>query len=369
MDTLFNTSFNEAQKTHMRNEIEIFESCYELEEKGVKLRMNLVEVLGFGDQMQRDESMQPLVLYLVDQHENYLMEETRAVRALHECRDTRIHVCLYFVTPKDNHLKSFDIIALKALCPHVNLIPIIAKADTLSRSALEELKENIRQDMAKHGISCYELPTNRTESEDGIVGANTLLKTFYPFAVCGSRTVDTSGRRVRQYPWGAVEVDNENHNDFIRLRDAIIRLNMTDLLKKTHDVFYAKYREERLPEIGLSTQEGEDNVEDEGFEEKLSKLRQDQSRQVDHQQQEMREMFALRIREKESELRAQQKMIETRYEAELDKLQQEKERYSEKLAAVAKEYDEMQSGVTSSPHNTAAKKKKSFFTRSAAGVD
>lgn len=38
-----------------------------------------------------------------------------------------------------------------------------------------------------------------------------------------------------------------------------------DLLKKTHDVFYAKYREERLPEIGLSTQEGEDNVEDEGY--------------------------------------------------------------------------------------------------------
>lgn len=47
------------------------------------------------------------------------------------------------------------------------------------------------------------------------------------------------------------------------------------------------------------------------FEEKLSKLRQDQSRQVDHQQQEMREMFALRIREKESELRAQQKMVRT----------------------------------------------------------
>lgn len=31
----------------------------ELEEKGVKLRMNLVEVLGFGDQMQRDVGCVP----------------------------------------------------------------------------------------------------------------------------------------------------------------------------------------------------------------------------------------------------------------------------------------------------------------------
>lgn len=45
--------------------------------------------------------------------------------------------------PPRYSLKSFDIMALKALAPHVNLVPIIAKADTLTRVALDELKENV----------------------------------------------------------------------------------------------------------------------------------------------------------------------------------------------------------------------------------
>ena len=53
-----------------------------------------------------------------------------------------------------------------------------------------------------------------------------LAQQFVPFAVCGSTTVE-SGRRVRRYPWGVVEVENESHCDFTRLREAIIRLNMT----------------------------------------------------------------------------------------------------------------------------------------------
>lgn len=49
-----------------------------------------------------------------------------------------------------------------------------------------------------------------------------------PFAVVGSNTVmDVNGKRVRgrQYPWGTVEVDNLEHNDFLALRDMLIRYN------------------------------------------------------------------------------------------------------------------------------------------------
>ena len=48
-----------------------------------------------------------------------------------------------------------------------------------------------------------------------------------PFAVVGSNKVmEVGGKRVRgrQYPWGLVEVDNLVHNDFIALRDMLIRL-------------------------------------------------------------------------------------------------------------------------------------------------
>lgn len=47
-----------------------------------------------------------------------------------------------------------------------------------------------------------------------------------PFAVVGSnRVMEMNGKKVRgrQYPWGTVEVDNLEHNDFLALRDMLIR--------------------------------------------------------------------------------------------------------------------------------------------------
>lgn len=47
-----------------------------------------------------------------------------------------------------------------------------------------------------------------------------------PFAVVGSNTVlEVNSKRVRgrQYPWGLVEVDNLQHNDFLALRETLIR--------------------------------------------------------------------------------------------------------------------------------------------------
>lgn len=52
-----------------------------------------------------------------------------------------------------------------------------------------------------------------------------------PFAVVGSNAVveianGNGGRkiRVRKYPWGIVEVENDAHSDFVTLRNILIRL-------------------------------------------------------------------------------------------------------------------------------------------------
>jgi septin family protein len=53
-------------------------------------------------------------------------------------------------------------------------------------------------------------------------------KSKIPFAIVGSdKEVELpDGRRVRgrKYPWGVIEVDNEEHNDFVKLRQMLIRL-------------------------------------------------------------------------------------------------------------------------------------------------
>ena len=43
--------------------------------------------------------------------------------------------------------------------------------------------------------------------------------------VGSNRVIEVGGKRVRgrQYPWGIVEVENLEHNDFIALRNMVIR--------------------------------------------------------------------------------------------------------------------------------------------------
>lgn len=60
-----------------------------------------------------------------------------------------------------------------------------------------------------------------------------------PFAVVGSRdeiVVNNQKVRAREYVWGVVEVENEAHCDFVKLREMLIRTNMEDLRERTHTV-------------------------------------------------------------------------------------------------------------------------------------
>ena len=57
--------------------------------------------------------------------------------------------------------------------------------------------------------------------------------------------------RARQYPWGVVQVENENHCDFVKLREMLIRVNMEDLREQTHSRHYELYRRCKLEEMGF----------------------------------------------------------------------------------------------------------------------
>lgn len=59
-----------------------------------------------------------------------------------------------------------------------------------------------------------------------------------PFAVVGSReeiVVGDATVRGREYPWGVVEIENEQHCDFVKLREMLIRTNMEDLREVRFD--------------------------------------------------------------------------------------------------------------------------------------
>ena len=63
------------------------------------------------------------------------------------------------------------------------------------------------------------------------------------------------------YPWGVVEVENLEHNDFIALRNMLIRTHMQDLKDVTNNVHYENFRFIKLSSV---TQSGDSKNKNQG---------------------------------------------------------------------------------------------------------
>lgn len=59
-------------------------------------------------------------------------------------QDTRIHCCLYFIAPGGHSLKPIDIIVMKKLSEVVNVVPVIAKSDSLTLEERALFKDRVR---------------------------------------------------------------------------------------------------------------------------------------------------------------------------------------------------------------------------------
>ena len=91
--------------------------------------------------------------YIKDQHSAYLRKELTAMRDRH-IQDTRIHCCLYFVNPTGHSLKPIDIIVMKKLSEVVNVVPVIAKSDSLTLDERERFKSKIRRSLLSTTSVC-----------------------------------------------------------------------------------------------------------------------------------------------------------------------------------------------------------------------
>ncbi|KAK2537942.1 hypothetical protein Q9966_005713 [Columba livia] len=84
-----------------------------------------------------------------------------------------------------------------------------------------------------------------------------LLNASIPFAVIGSnQLIEVKGKKIRGrlYPWGVVEVENPEHNDFLKLRTMLVT-HMQDLQEVTQDLHYENFRSERLKRTGKPVEE------------------------------------------------------------------------------------------------------------------
>ena len=105
------------------------------------VRLTVIDTPGFGDYVNNRDSWMPIIEFLDDQHESYMLQEQQPRRA--DRIDLRVHACLYFIRPTGHTLKPLDIEVMKRLSSRVNLIPVVAKADTLSPADLALFKRRV----------------------------------------------------------------------------------------------------------------------------------------------------------------------------------------------------------------------------------
>ncbi|KAG7221053.1 hypothetical protein INR49_017708 [Caranx melampygus] len=223
--------------------VEITKHTVDIEEKGVKLKLTIVDTPGFGDAVNNTECWKSVADYIDQQFEQYFRDESGLNRK--NIQDNRVHCCLYFISPFGHGLRPLDVEFMKALHEKVNIVPVLAKADTLTPSEVKKKKIKIREEIEQYGIKIYQFPDCDSDEDEEFKQQDLELKESIPFAVIGSNTVvEAKGKRVRGrlYPWGIVEVENSVHCDFVKLRNMLVRTHMQDLKDVTRETHYENYR-------------------------------------------------------------------------------------------------------------------------------
>ncbi|BFZ58816.1 Septin spn4 [Savitreella phatthalungensis] len=330
LNTLFTTTiknYQDHRRRHLKQSdktVEIQITKAELEEKLFKMNLTVVDCPGFGDYVNNRDAWAPIVEFLDDQHESFMRQEQQPRRD--DKIDLRVHACLYFLRPTGHTLKPLDIECMKKLGTRVNLIPVIAKADTMTPNEVAKFKERIRAVVEAQDIQIFRPPV---DSEDPAAAENArVLEAAMPYAVIGSdKDVQTADGRVvkgRQYSWGVAEVENESHCDFKKLRSMLVRTHMLDLIQTTEEIHYENYRAAQME----TRKFGE------------AKVRKADNPKFKLEEEELRKRFTEQVKVEEARFRAwEQRLI-----AERDRLNKDLETTHNEIKAIRDELESLQIG-------------------------
>jgi len=178
VNTLFNTALYPPKQAtgpalDRPKTVNIESIAADIEESGVRLKLTVVDTPGFGDFINNSQSWTPILNNIEARFDAYLEQENRVNR--NKLVDNRVHACLYFIEPTGHSLKNLDIEFMKKLATKVNLIPVIAKSDTLSEDECRAFKERIKADLEAHGIVYYQAKQHDLEDEETVAENEELM--------------------------------------------------------------------------------------------------------------------------------------------------------------------------------------------------
>lgn len=318
LQTLFRQSFTDDPHPNRSTSVSLVSHHYEMIEGNVNLKVTFIESRGFGDQIDKSQTAQHIAAYIDEQFDAFLREETRIDRHLNEFNDTRVHACIYIISPTGRSLTALDVTTMKAIHSKVNLIPIIGKADILTAEELSAFKTRINNDIRENGIRVYHFPAD----DPSVAAKNSEMNNRMPFAIVASSAEETiNGRlcRVRRYPWGIVVVDDDAHCEFSHLREMLLRSNLYDLIRSTQLTFYEDFRAFRLCQQGSPL----DVVMTDSIRKKCSEITQS----IDQQIQELVTKYEYDVKELEAHFHSSEHEVVAKFDASLQELEQRRQEF------------------------------------------
>ncbi|KAL1520117.1 hypothetical protein AB1Y20_023589 [Prymnesium parvum] len=210
-----------------------------------ELHVSLVDTPGYGDAVNTEESFDVISRYVESTFERQLQAESSwSARDVERLRleDPLVHVCLYFIAP--HRLKHIDVAFMRRIHKMVNIVPIIAKSDTMTTKEKEEFKIQVREALLHEGVDVFSFDNaiiRRMEQQDH-------QEYKHPWAVIGSTDAHLdAGATVylRKYPWGNALSSEPAHSDLPALRNLLMWSGQWHDLKLSARLKYEGWRASR----------------------------------------------------------------------------------------------------------------------------
>lgn len=213
------------------------------EAERTRIHYSVQDTPGYGDSFDIAKRLREILDFVSRQQLAYLDLE-RTLRT-DDHPDARIDVCLYFIPP--HRLKEVDVTFMKELSAVVALIPVIAKADSMTASELIAFKQHVLTEAKSHGIPFFDFSASAI-SEVGVSDRNEDLGSVPPFAIVSSDDADYVEMTgtfwpVRSYLWGTCQAFNRSHSDVPLLKQLLLEDGYHDIRASTrvhYNTFKAK---------------------------------------------------------------------------------------------------------------------------------
>tara|TARA_B110001452_G_scaffold89877_1_gene73800 strand:+ start:18 stop:1169 length:1152 start_codon:yes stop_codon:yes gene_type:complete len=192
---------------------------------GVPFSARLIDSPGYSDSLDYNRGFKLVTDHIDKTLRRTLKNERRARRADRAERDAHraVDVVLYFFSP--HRCKVADMAFLKRLQGRVSIVPVLAKADTMTPEELSDFRREVAAALDSSHVATAHQPVA---------------------VICSAAGAEPRGRA---YPWGVALSEDGEHSELPQLRRFLL-IDGLLALKRASDAHYEAYRRKALRRYG-----------------------------------------------------------------------------------------------------------------------